>query len=88
MKVITYLASEIVTDLHQPNGLALQIHEMPDGSGVLTFSDEFIAAADWRVGDEIQMCPEEALTQLFLHNATYEFRKNVAAEEDSLTEGG
>ena len=66
------------TALHDPAGQAAQFHELPDGSGVITFSEQFSTEHDWRVGDEIAIDPELAASGLFLRNISAEQRKKEA----------
>ena len=79
MNTIPLESQDEVITLHDPNGQAAQFHELPDGSGVITFSADFSAENDWRIGDDILLSPEEAKIGLFLRNVTAEQRKKAAA---------
>jgi hypothetical protein len=75
-----------LTVLHDPNGQEAQFHELPDGSGVITFSDEFCNQCDWQVGDEIIMDIEQANAGLSIQNKSAIQRQE--AIDRFITDGG
>lgn len=63
---------------HDPEGPILQVHQLDDGSAIITFDEVFLAEADWQPGDTLVWdlnedsasisCPEAALRKLTREN--------------------
>jgi hypothetical protein len=62
---------------HDPNGEAIQCHELPDGELLLTFSPEWAAENDYAVGDVITFCIDEESGKLTLTNTTADERRSA-----------
>ena len=63
---------------HDPAGDAIQTHELSSGELLLTFSDEWCAQHDYRIGDVITFLIDETTGKLGIINKSHQERAGAS----------
>lgn len=83
------LNSESDTEIsHDENGDDIQLHELSDGSGLVSFSDKWIKEQNWKIGDSLKL-EVTYLGGLSIINTDYLKRvKEKEDDENGCEDGG